>query len=156
MKIRKATQDDIDSLLKLNHQIGEFHYQNAPNVFAQPSYEERDFLLEALNDVDRLFLVAIFQNEVCGFLTATISKNDTIPFLTTEPICRIGTIVIDELHRSNGLGKALMSKCHEWASSSGASEIRLEVMEFNEKAQIFYAGLGFKTQSRIMWQTIRS
>ncbi|UYM14640.1 GNAT family N-acetyltransferase [Endozoicomonas euniceicola] len=156
MEIRKASQNDIDSLLNLNCQIGEFHYQNAPTVFAKPSSEEREFLLKAISDPDRLFLVATLQNKVCGFITATITKNEAVPFLRKEPICRIGTIVIDEQHRSTGLGKALMNKCYDWAVSSGASQIRLEVMEFNSNAQDFYAGLGFKTQSRIMCQAISS
>jgi len=43
-----------------------------------------------------------------------------------------------------------MKACKEWAKTSGAVEIRLEVMEFNAKAQDFYHKLGFDTQSRIM------
>ena len=77
MKIRKANQNDIDPLLNLNHQIGELHYQNEPTVFVKPSPEERDFLLKALNDSDRLFLVATIQDKICGFLTATISKGSS-------------------------------------------------------------------------------
>jgi len=83
-----------------------------------------------------------------------INKNEMIPFLSKEPVCRVGTIVIDEKHRSIGLGKALMNKCNGWAISCEASEVRLEVMEFNAKAQNFYTGLGFKTQSRIMSNVI--
>jgi len=150
MNIRKAQESDIESLLELSRQIGEFHYENAPNVFVQPLPEEREFLLKALNDSSRLFLVATLANKVCGFLTATINKNVLVPFLVKEPICRVGSIVIDKGHRSEGLGKVLMEHCHEWACSSGATEIRLEVMEFNERAQAFYMSLGYKTQSRIM------
>lgn len=154
MIIRKAGENDIDSLLELNRQIGEFHYKNEPTVFVKPSPEEKEFLLKALNDIDRLFLVAIIGNKIVGFLTATINKNEMIPFLSKEPVCRVGTIVIDEKHRSIGLGKALMNKCNDWAISCEASEVRLEVMEFNAKAQNFYTGLGFKTQSRIMSNVI--
>lgn len=155
MEIRKAREADLDSLLELNRQIGEFHYENAPEVFAKPSEAEREFLLKALNDKDRLFLVAVLNDIVIGFLTATINTNEIIPFLAKEPICRVGTIVIDQDHRSLGIGQKLMQVCRDWATSSGSCEIRLEVMEFNSKAQKFYSKLGFNTQSRIMSQAIR-
>ena len=154
MNIRKATIDDLDGLVDLNKQIGEFHFDNAPSVFCKPSEEERGFLLKALNDQERLFLVSIIDKKVTGFLTATISQNEAIPFLSKEPICRVGTIVIDQNQRDLGLGKSLMFECKKWALSSGAKEIRLEVMEFNDKAQGFYKNLGFHTQSKIMSQSI--
>ncbi|MCJ8351294.1 GNAT family N-acetyltransferase [Moritella sp.] len=154
MNIRKATIDDLDGLVDLNKQIGEFHFENAPSVFCKPSEEEIQFLLQALNDQERLFLVSTIDKKVTGFLTATISQNEVIPFLSKEPICRVGTIVIDQYHRDSGLGKSLMLECKKWALSSGAKEIRLEVMEFNDKAQGFYKNLGFHTQSKIMSQSI--
>ena len=113
------------------------------NVFVQPSEEERSFLNKALNDSERLFLVAVSNDNVVGFLTATINKNKIVPFLSKEPICRVGTIVIDQNHRSIGIGQELMKSCNNWAESSGAKEIRLEVMEFNSKAQSFYTKLGW-------------
>ena len=155
MNIRRASESDIDSLLDLNRQIGEFHYENAPSVFSKPSEAERDFLLKALNDSERLFLVATSNEQVIGFLTATINTNELVPFIAKDPVCRVGTIVIDEIHRSSGIGQELMKSCQEWAKSFGSIEIRLEVMEFNSKAQKFYDKLGFKTQSRILSQPIR-
>jgi len=155
MSIRKACETDIDSLLELNRQIGEFHHANAPNIFVKPSEAERAFLLKALSDTERLFLVAVLAEKVVGFLTAIINKNEVIPFIAKDPICRVGTIVIDQNHRSSGIGQELMKACKEWAESSGAVEIRLEVMEFNGKAQDFYDKLGFKTQSRIMSHNMR-
>jgi len=150
MIIRKAGKTDIDSLLELNRQIGEYHHDNAPNIFVGPNEAERAFLLQALSDLERFFLVATLDDKVVGFLTATINKNEIIPFIAKDPICRVGTIVIDQNHRSSGIGQALMKACKEWAKTSGAVEIRLEVMEFNAKAQDFYYKLGFNTQSRIM------
>jgi len=154
VQIRKATMDDIDALVELNRQIGELHFQQAPNVFAKPSSEERLFLLNALENLDRLFLVVCMDHVVSGFLTATVSKNDVVPFLTKEPICQVNTIVIDQQYQALGLGKALMLECQTWASSLGASEVRLEVMAFNQQAQGFYESLGFHVQSRIMSKAV--
>lgn len=148
--IRKATVDDIDALVELNRQIGELHFRNAPTVFAKPSAEEKQFLLDALANLERLFIVAVTNGVVSGFLTASISKNEVVPFITKDPICQVNTIVVDQQHQALGLGKLLMLECQVWASSLGASEIRLEVMAFNHQAQGFYENLGFHTQSKIM------
>ncbi|WP_421271745.1 GNAT family N-acetyltransferase [Aeromonas taiwanensis] len=149
MEIRKASELDIDAILELNRQIGEIHYAQAPQVFCAPSPEERAFLLAAITAEGRLFCVAEVDGVVAGFLTARIDINETIPFLSKEPICRIGTVVVDEGHRSRGIGRALLAHCDHWAKARGASQIRLEVMAFNARAREFYESLGFTRQSEI-------
>ncbi|WP_026141845.1 GNAT family N-acetyltransferase [Aeromonas dhakensis] len=150
MEIRKAREQDIDAILELNRQIGEIHFAQAPQVFCPPSPEERAFLLAAIAAEGRLFCVAEQEGAVAGFLTARIDINETIPFLSKEPICRIGTLVVDEGHRSRGIGKALIAHCDEWGKAQGASQLRLEVMAFNERAKALYERLGFKMLSQTM------
>ena len=155
MNIRNACEDDIGDLLALNKQIGEYHYQHAPHIFTKPSEAEKEFLINALNDSTRLFLVASLEDHVIGFLTATINKNESIPFLSKEPICRISTIVVDQHYRKRGVGHKLILSCDTWAIKLGVREVRLEVMEFNESAKQFYDNLGFKTSSRILTKAIK-
>lgn len=150
MEIRKAQEQDIDAILELNRQIGETHFEQAPQVFCPPSPEERAFLLAAIATEGRLFCVAEQEGAVVGFLTARIDINETIPFLSKEPICRIGTVVVDEGYRSQGIGKALIAHCDEWGKVQGAHQIRLEVMAFNERAKALYEALGFKMLSLTM------
>ncbi|MEV3823280.1 GNAT family N-acetyltransferase [Aeromonas dhakensis] len=150
LEIRKAREQDIDAILELNRQIGEIHFAQAPQVFCPPSPEERAFLLAAIAAEGRLFCVAEQEGSVAGFLTARIDINETIPFLSKEPICRIGTLVVDEGHRSRGIGKALIAHCDEWGKAQGASQLRLEVMAFNERAKALYERLGFKMLSQTM------
>ncbi|TYW37173.1 GNAT family N-acetyltransferase [Vibrio cholerae] len=154
MKIRSADASDLDSLLRLNYQIGVMHFENAPEAFVKPSSEEKKFLLKALNDQSRLFLVAEISGDVVGFVTATVTQNEAIPFLVKTPICRVGTIVVDENARVSGIGTQLMARCNDWAKSQGAEQIRLEVMAFNKRAQSFYVKLGFEEQSKTMWKTV--
>ncbi len=150
MEIRKAQEQDIDAILELNRQIGEIHFEQAPQVFCPPSPEERAFLLAAIAAEGGLFCVAEQEGAVVGFLTARIDINETIPFLSKQPICRIGTVVVDEGYRSQGIGKALIAHCDEWGKVQGAHQIRLEVMAFNERAKALYEALGFKMLSQTM------
>ncbi|MGN4983422.1 GNAT family N-acetyltransferase [Aeromonas dhakensis] len=150
LEIRKAREQDIDAILELNRQIGEIHFAQAPQVFCPPSPEERAFLLAAIAAEGRLFCVAEQEGAVAGFLTARIDINEAIPFLSKEPICSIGTLVVDEGQRSQGIGKALIAHCDEWGKAQGASQLRLEVMAFNERAKALYERLGFKMLSQTM------
>ncbi|MDK9769829.1 GNAT family N-acetyltransferase [Vibrio sp. B181a] len=154
MKIRSATPDDLDTLFDLNKQINELHHLYAPQAFVAPSEEDRTFLINMLADEERLFLVAEEGQQVLGFITATITQNETISFLIKDPICRIGTIVVDENQKSKGVGRALMAAVEQWARESGATQVRLEVMEFNHNAQQFYDKLGFVPNSRLMMKCL--
>lgn len=150
MNIRPATLDDLDALVHLTQQIGVYHHDHDPNTFLPPSEDDREFLCTALTSEKRHFLVAELDDQVAGFLTASILKNESVPFLTKQPICKVGTVVVHEDYRSQGIGRALMHACEEWARTRGAAELQLEVMEFNADAQRLYLELGFETKSRIM------
>ena len=52
------------------------------------------------------------------------------------------------------LGRALMAAVEQWARESGATQVRLEVMEFNHNAQQFYDKLGFVPNSRLMMKCL--
>lgn len=154
MKIRVADVADIDALVELNRQIGEIHYDKAPHIFMPPSPEEKAFLLSALESSERHFWVAEQEGRVIGFINAVITINESIPFIVKTPVCRIGTIVVDEDHRSSGVGKALMDACKEWAIGEGTTSIRLEVMAFNEEAKAFYEQLGYAPEFHVLSQQI--
>ena len=150
MDIRKATEQDIDAILALNRQISQLHFEQVPEVFCPPSPEDRAFLLGAIADEARLFCVAVVAGEVAGFLTARIDLNESVPFLSKLPVCRITTVVVDEGLRSRGIGRALIAHGDQWGKARGASQLRLEVMAFNERARALYERLGFKAQSQTM------
>ena len=154
MKIRNASAADLDDLWVLNQQITEYHHTQAPAVFAAPGEEAKEFMHQALLDDNRTFLVCEQHARVIAFLSAVIDRNQSNPFIVSDPICRIGTIVVDQQHRSAGIGRLLINACEQWAQSQGAIDIRLEVMEFNQRALSFYHALGFDTLSRIMVKSL--
>lgn len=148
--IRQATPNDLDGIFQLNLQINSLHFANAPEAFVAPSEADREFLAQALENKERLFLVAEREQQILGFLTAMITQNGTVSFLIKDPICRVGTIVVDEEQKQQGIGRQLLQACEQWARDANATQVRLEVMEFNQPAQRFYDNQGFKTNSRIM------
>ncbi len=54
--IRQATLNDLDGIFQLNLQINSLHFANAPEAFVAPSEADREFLAQALENKERLFL----------------------------------------------------------------------------------------------------
>ncbi|EWH01482.1 GNAT family N-acetyltransferase [Halomonas sp. BC04] len=150
MNIRNAKDSDLREISRLLYQINSEHHEHAPSVFAIPEDQESDYWRNKVNDIEKLFIAAQLDAKLVGLITATITNNYEVPFLSHHMVCRVGTIVVDVRHRHAGIGRLLMAKAEEWAAKQGANEIRLEVMEFNQRAMSFYANDGYETQSRIM------
>ncbi|MEJ0002874.1 MAG: GNAT family N-acetyltransferase [Pararobbsia sp.] len=70
------------------------------------------------------------------------SRYPTSPLLQPAIVGRIGSIgVVERLH-GRGVGRALVCLAEDWARSGEASEIRLNVWAFNERAaRLSRAGL---------------
>ncbi len=154
INIRTAREADLPEVMRLLHQINSEHHDHAPAVFVSPDQDEPDHWLKQILDSGQLFLVAESAASIMGLITATITTNSDIPFLSHHKVCRIGTIVVDLRQRRSGIGQLLMAEAESWAATMGAKEIRLEVMEFNQRAVSFYANGGYETQSRIMSKAI--
>ncbi len=156
MDIKQATLSDMASVCKLADQVNYVHHKELPDVFINPDETEgsRAFWTNQLEANDSAFLVAKIASNVVGFITAKITENTEVPFLIRRKVCRIGTIVVLDSHQNKGIGGKLMSAIEEWAADSGAKEVRLEVMAFNENARLFYYKCGYLTSSQIMAKII--
>ena len=114
-----------------------------------PVPEDRAFLLGAIADEARPFCVAVVAGEVAGFFTARIDLNErplspaSCPSAASRPWWWMRL-------RSWGIGWALIAHGDQWGKARGASQLRLEVMVFNEAGQGSYERLGFKAQSQTM------
>ncbi|CAM3621620.1 GNAT family N-acetyltransferase [Parendozoicomonas haliclonae] len=152
MIVRKATSDDFPAIAVLFRQINALHHQHVSRIFNEPSDQDQEYLFKNFEDDSRTYLVAENEGVILGFVLASITKNETVPFLSKEPVCWINTIVVDHQRQASGVGKRLMEACQDWANSRDVKELRLEVLEFNSKAQSFYDSLGFKPQARVLYK----
>ncbi len=153
MQIRTAKVTDINAILALSEQINRQHHLGAPMVFAPASQglaDSEEYWLGLMLDPVGAFLVAVDEKQVVGFLAGKVTQNKGVSFIQSHKVARVNTIVVNDQAQSKGVGRALMKSFNQWAQASGAIELRLEVMEFNQQAQAFYESLGMETQSRTM------
>ena len=145
MKVRKSIASDINAICALSNEINMEHYRNLPSDFIQPDGSNRDepywkAFMEADNSI---IYVAEENNTIHGAVATSVSSTTSMPFIVPRARCHVATIVVSEASRGKGVGRLLMLAVEGFAKEKGATDIRLEVMNFNHGATAFYKELGF-------------
>ncbi|MBX9901329.1 MAG: GNAT family N-acetyltransferase [Burkholderiaceae bacterium] len=150
--IRQAENADLQRICLLSEEINRHHHQHVPEIFvAQTDHvREEAFWLALLQGAQSTIFVAECDHAVLGFASVSWSENTAVPFLNVKRICRIGTIVVTEAKRKQGIGENLMNAAIQWGQQQDAHEVRLEVLNFNRDAMRFYARMGFQVMSTIL------
>lgn len=149
MKIRKATIDDIDSLLDLLSQILEVHAKIRPDLFVSGTtkYGRMD-LLSMVDDDENPIFVAEMDNRVVGY--AFCQTKCPTSNMTPNSIFHLDDLCVDENYRRQGIGRALFEFVKEEAHHRGCQAITLNSWPGNEAAARFYQSLGMKVRSIIL------
>jgi RimJ/RimL family protein N-acetyltransferase len=92
---------------------------------------------------DDKFLIGLFLNS--GELIGVI---DLIRDYPSNGIWYLGLLLLEPRYRNSGIGAQVYGAFEHWASSRGAQEIRLSVVEENTPAYQFWTRLGFKVIER--------
>ncbi len=136
MKIRKATADDIPSMMTL---------ALASATAAHWTEQQYRDLLSPAQNVHRLAIVAEAVSNpsapdkgLLGFLIAR--------FLIPE--CELENIVVPLAVRRRGIGRQLLNALLLAARETNTESVFLEVRESNDAARAFYETAGFKLNGR--------
>jgi GNAT superfamily N-acetyltransferase len=128
MVIRELKLEDAAGVNRLSAQLG--YSQSIENTSNQ--------IERILSRNDHAAFVATTNNEVLGW----IHSFQTL-YLESVPFVEIGGLVIDEKHRSKGIGKALINRVKEWCLQQEIHQLRVRTQTKRFDAQRFYAAFGF-------------
>ncbi len=135
LTIRRATLDDLESILSLAEQLG---YPTSPETMTAR-------MNSVLSDPGCVVFVADPGNgRAAGYIQASRHVS-----LEVDPLVEIDGLVVSRDHRRQGIGAALIAAVEDWARSLGIFTVRLHTNIIREEAHRFYKGLGFainKTQ----------
>jgi GNAT superfamily N-acetyltransferase len=133
--IRRATLDDLNSILSLAEQLG---YPTSREAMTAR-------LNTVLADPGRTVFVADpGDGKAAGYIQASHHVS-----LEVDPLVEIDGLVVSLDHRRQGIGGMLIAAVEEWARESGIHTVRLHTNIIREEAHKFYKDLGFainKTQ----------
>jgi len=127
------------------------HYMEDPMGEATPLNKIQQLkLVDGLaNHPSSLVLFVLQDNEIAGLTTCFINFST----FNVKPYLYIHDIIVYDVYRGKGLGKALMEKLIELSTERGYCKITLEVREDNFQAQGLYYRLGFEecTPGMLFW-----
>jgi len=129
MNIRPAAESDAVAIADLCNQLG---YQSTPEDTARRLRQMHGFEHNAL-------FVAEVDGRVAGWIHVIAFSLPEMD-LHTE----IGGLVVDEAHRSLGLGRLLVVRAEAWAREHECSEIRVRCNVIRTRAHDFYERIGYE------------
>lgn len=156
--IREATLLDYENLCELFDEADKLHRDHFSERLQEPKGPARDkkFIFDLLaNQAVGLFVVES-DGKLLGLVQAAVKVAPPMSIFVPRCYVIVDTLVVKEGFRQQGIGQKLMDRVHHWAISKGASDVELNVYEFNKEANAFYQKLGYKTISRKMSKSLRT
>ena len=127
------------------------HYMTDPMGDAPPLNKLQQFrMVNGLaNHPSSLVLFVLSDGVIAGLTTCFINFST----FNVKPYLYIHDIIVYDIYRGKGLGKALIEKLIEISKERGYCKITLEVREDNFQAQGLYYHLGFEecTPGMLFW-----
>ena len=148
MNVRRASEQDIPSIMNLLVQVDMVHHNGRPDLFKGPAtkYTE-DELKEILkDDTTPVFVCTDDEGLVLGHAFCVFKQMLNDHVLTDIKTLYIDDICVDEHARGRHVGKALYDHVISFARSSGCYNVTLNVWSCNEGAARFYQKMGMVPQ----------
>lgn len=149
--IRKATSQDLNSILKLLESILALHYNGRPDIFkntgSKYTYEELENIIS--NEKTPVFVADDGNGTILGYAFC-IEKEIGNNALQDRKILYLDDLCVDETKRGFGTGKLLIEHIKNYAREINADNLELNVWNFNKNAISFYEHMGFTVQKSTM------
>jgi GNAT superfamily N-acetyltransferase len=131
MEVREALPGEVERVL------GMYEWLFDPPGAFPPRWDPdraRGAIGEAIDAATSTVLVAEHRAELLGFATAYLDLNSVRYGLR----CWVEDLAVSPVHRSQGVGKALLDAAKEWARERGATHLELDSGEARSDAHRFY------------------
>jgi ribosomal protein S18 acetylase RimI-like enzyme len=158
--IRLATPEDYGELCRVLEEVDAHHRRALPDVYRRPDgpARSREYILGILHSEEAALFVAEAGGQgrpVIGVVHIAIRETPDIPLLVPRRYAVVENLIVSRTHRRSGIGRALMTRAHQWALTRGVTEVELTVWEFNAEAIAFYGELGYRPSRLKMGKTLR-
>lgn len=140
--IRKANEKDLKRIVELSSQLYKAEQPFDKNL-KDGYYETKKGikrLLKDIKDKKRIFLVAINDNIVIGYVDGYIYDKEEIYI---EKIAYLDRIIVDEKYKGNGIATKLIDEFSNHLKKENVKFIKLNAFEENKPAIALYEKMGF-------------
>jgi GNAT superfamily N-acetyltransferase len=129
MRIRIATLEDAAAIASLSSQLG------YPAVEADVA---RLYAAILRHGDHAVFLAEDADGAVSGWVHVFLSRRLFVP-----TYAELGGIVVDEVRRGSGIGRALLTRAENWAAETGCLMLRIRTHVRRAGAHRFYESMGY-------------
>lgn len=152
MNIRRASEKDIDSLIKLLQEVLEIHANIRPDIFISGTtkYTRSELLEKLANDEEPIYVAVDENDEVMGYAFCALKQQPFSTNMVPFKSLYIDDLCVDSTCRGQHIGEQLFEYVKAEAKRLGCYEVTLAVWAGNDGAERFYDRIGFKTKERIM------
>lgn len=151
MKIRQASQRDVEQLVQLNAQVQAVHVDLAPSLFRKAGNESlAEMLRQAMSDEATTILVAEEDDELIGYLSLKKQIRPEFALINERKCGYIDQVCVSEQHRRKGIFKKLLTEAKRLVNEWGFDRIELDVWSDNQDARDAFIGTGFRTYKEKM------
>lgn len=127
--IREAEADDVAALTELNAQLG----------YPTTEAELRERLDPILASPEDAIIVATAADRPIGWIHVAVERG-----LQGSFVAGLRGLVVDEAHRSSGVGRMLIGAAEEWARRHQCRVITVRSRVTRERAHRFYEREGYR------------
>ena len=152
MNIRRASEKDIDSLIKLLQEVLEIHANIRPDIFISGTtkYTRSDLLDKLANDEEPIYVAVDENDEEMGYAFCALKQQPFSTNMVPFKSLYIDDLCVDSKCRGQHIGEQLFDYVKAEAKRLGCYEVTLAVWAGNDGAEKFYEKIGMKTKERIM------
>jgi GNAT superfamily N-acetyltransferase len=117
VEIKKATIDDLESVTSLCHQLHQ--YMASAPIFLVSTEESKSYIENWLSNTSKALWIAFKDGRAVSYMKVGPANPDTAFVIQDKEIASIHGAFTEEKFRGQGIGKALLNKSIDWASSMG-------------------------------------
>lgn len=145
VRIRQASDADIEVLTELNFVVQQLHVDHEPDVFREPSVEEVASWFGGVLGEDGSFeaLLAVVDEEAMGYVLFEVVDRPAGTFTRAARLLYIHQIGVRPENRGQGVGRAMLERVRCEAIDAGADRLGLDAWAFNRDAIGFFEACGF-------------
>jgi diamine N-acetyltransferase len=147
MNTRTALLEDIALLTQLNQSVHQIHVDAHPELFKPVSPDDPALLLfyhDMIDDPNTVVYIVEVDGTGAGYIIARMTYRPENVFSHPLRAIYIDQIAVNPQYRKQGCGEALIQAVFALAKKENVSRVLLDVWDFNENAQQFFARMGFK------------
>ena len=139
LTIRKAALSDAATAAMLAQQLWPHHE-------AAQLQEEFEPLLE---DANAAVFLAYSDSVPAGFAQCQL-RNDYVEGTSSTPVGYLEGIFVVPAYQKQGIARALLAACENWARMRGCSEFASDCELTNSDSLLFHLNVGFEEANRII------